>query len=102
LLGVAVSNLATEASLQLVLPLGIDGDTLRPGTESGAARWALDRSVDAIRARFGRGAVGYVPVVLSDMAMVPDDFRELAERDLRPTANHSAGSDPPRRAPPAG
>jgi DNA polymerase-4 len=96
-----VSNLATEASLQLVLPLGIDGDTLRPGTESGAARWALDRSVDAIRARFGRGAVGYVPVVLSDMAMVPDDFRELAERDLRP-ANHSAGSDPPRRAPPAG
>jgi len=102
LLGVAVSNLATEPALQLLLPLGIEGDTLRPGTASGAARWALDRSVDAIRAKFGRGSVGYVPVVLSDMAMVPDDFRELAERDLRPAANRPAGSDRSQRPPPGG
>jgi DNA polymerase-4 len=100
LLGVAVSNLATEAALQLVLPLAIAGDGMRPGTPTGAARWALDRSVDAIRARFGRGAVGYVPVVLSDMAMVPDEFRELAERDLVVPVR-ADGPASPRRPPPA-
>ncbi len=44
-----------------------------------AARWGADRSVDAVRARFGHGAVGYAAVVLSEAARVPDEFRELAE-----------------------
>lgn len=57
---------------------------LRPGTRRGAARWSVDRSVDDVRARFGRGAVGYARVALSDAARVPDAFRELAERPLDP------------------
>jgi len=88
LLGVAVSHLATRRSLQLELPLLPGGDASRPGSPRGAARWALDASVDAIRAKFGREAVGYAPVVLLAGRSVPDEFRELAERDLRP-----AGAD---------
>jgi len=82
LLAIAVSNLASEAALQLVLPLELDGEQTGAGSAAGAARWALDRSVDAIRDRFGRSAVGYAPVVLSDRAGVPDAFRELAEHEL--------------------
>jgi DNA polymerase-4 len=53
---------------------------LRPGSPAGAARAAVDRSVDEVRRRFGRGAVGFASVALSDVARVPDEFRELAER----------------------
>jgi len=74
LLAVSVSHLRRAGGLQLSLPFD--------GASAGPARWALDRSVDAIRARFGRGAVGYAPVVLGGQGLVPDDFRELAERDL--------------------
>jgi DNA polymerase-4 len=74
LLAVSVSHLRRAGGLQLALPF--------EGGDGGAARWALDRSVDAVRARFGRGSVGYAPVVLGGQGMVPDDFRELAERDL--------------------
>ena len=81
LLAVSVSNLVPEPALQLVLPLALDGDRRRPGTALGAARWALDRSVDAVRARFGREAVGFAAVQLSDLGGVPDAFRELAQRD---------------------
>ena len=56
-------------------------DEQRPGTEAGAARWTLDRSVDAVRDRFGRKAVGYASVSLSELGAVPDEFRELAEKD---------------------
>ena len=77
----SVSNLVPEPALQLVLPLALDGDRRRPGTALGAARWALDRSVDAVRARFGREAVGFAAVQLSDLGGVPDAFRELAQRD---------------------
>ncbi|HEY6794179.1 MAG TPA: hypothetical protein VI248_05810 [Kineosporiaceae bacterium] len=45
-------------------------------------RWAVDRSMDAVRARFGRDAVGYLPAALKRSGGVPDDFRELAEREL--------------------
>jgi DNA polymerase-4 len=81
LLALSVSNLVDEDALQLEMSLGLGSDRHRPGTPSGAARWALDRSVDAVRARFGRDAVGYTGVVFSDVSRVPDGFRELAEHD---------------------
>ena len=80
LLGVSVSNLVAEPVQQLELPLGLVADPRRPGTPPGAARWQVDRSVDAIRARFGRGAIGYATVALSPESRVPEAFRELAER----------------------
>lgn len=79
LLAVSVSNLVDEPALQLELPLGLPAGWHRPGTMAGMARWAVDRSVDAVRARFGRDAVGYATVVFSDVGHVPEDFRELAE-----------------------
>jgi DNA polymerase-4 len=85
LLGVSVSNLVYEPALQLELPLGIDecgGCGRRPGSAAGAARWAVDRSVDSVRGRFGRSSVGYATVVFSGLGGVPEEFRELAERHL--------------------
>ncbi len=86
LLGVSVSNLVDEPVLQLELPLGLGDDRYRPGTPIGAARWGIDRAVDAVRDRFGREAVGYATVVFSGAHRVPEAFRELAERH--------PGSDP--------
>jgi DNA polymerase-4 len=80
LLAVSVTNLVAEAALQLELPLGLGDDLHRPGTVAGAARWGVDRSIDAIRARFGRDAVGYATVMTSDMRRVPEGLRDLAER----------------------
>jgi DNA polymerase-4 len=79
LLGLSVSNLVDQPALQLELPLGVDDDPQRAGSPAGASRWAVDRSVDAIRRRFGRAAVGYAGLVLSDEGWVPEAFRELAE-----------------------
>jgi DNA polymerase-4 len=81
LLAVSVSNLVAEPALQLELPLGLPDGRHRPGTMAGMARWAVDRSVDGVRARFGREAVGYATVVFSDVGRVPDEFRELAEHE---------------------
>ncbi|HTV10367.1 MAG TPA: DNA polymerase IV [Acidimicrobiales bacterium] len=81
LLAVSASRLVAP-SLQLALglcrpsaPAGLDASA---GTVL-AARWALDHSVDAVRAKFGRGAVGYAAPTLSSAARVPEAFRELAE-----------------------
>ncbi|HET9442729.1 MAG TPA: hypothetical protein VFO65_05360, partial [Acidimicrobiales bacterium] len=84
LVAVSVSNLVGDAALQLELPLGLGDDRPRPGTSSGAARWALDRSVDAVRARFGRHAVDYAGTAFARARAVPEEFRELAEHDLSP------------------
>ncbi|CAM3376342.1 DNA polymerase IV [Occultella aeris] len=81
LLAISVSNLGPQHGVQLELPLGTE-DPWRPGSAIGSARWALDASMDAARARFGRNAVGYLPATLGRGAGVPDDFRELAEKDL--------------------
>jgi len=81
LLAISVSHLVYEAALQLELPIEIGEEKLRPGTSAGAARWALDRSVDGVRDRFGRKSVGYASVALSGTGAVPDEFRELAEKD---------------------
>ncbi len=79
LLAISVSHLVPECPLQLELPLGLDPDEHRVGTERGDARRELDRAVDAARARFGSDAVGYAPVLLRQNGGVPDAFRELAE-----------------------
>jgi DNA polymerase IV len=83
LLAVSAANLVDDVALQLELPLGVDDDRYRPGTVAGSARWVTDRSVDAVRARFGREAVGYASIVFSDAGRVPEAFRELAERPAR-------------------
>ena len=84
LLAISVSNLVEETALQMELPLhpAPGGDVVRPGSPAGSARWAVDRSMDAVRARFGRGSVGYTSVALSGLDLVPDEFRELAEREV--------------------
>jgi DNA polymerase-4 len=46
------------------------------------ARWTADRAIDMIRDRFGWDAVGYGSVMLGLSRCVPDEFRELAEKDL--------------------
>ena len=86
LLGVSVSHLVDEHALQLELSLGLGGDRRRPGSGAGSARWAVDRSVDAVRARFGRDAVGYATVAFSDFGRVPEEFRALAEHEPSPAS----------------
>jgi DNA polymerase IV len=82
LLAISVSHLEKHADLQLELPLGLAGEERRPGTRRGMARWMADRAVDVIRDRFGWEAVGYGSVVLGLSRSVPDEFRELAEKEL--------------------
>jgi DNA polymerase-4 len=84
LLAVSVSNLRPEHSMQLELPLDSPNWRRsagpRPRCVVEACRWGVDRSVDAIRDKFGRTAVGYAAVALSAAERVPEEFRELAER----------------------
>jgi DNA polymerase-4 len=82
LLAISVSHLGRQSELQLELPLGLPDEKRRPGTRQAAARWSADRAMDAIRARFGRDAIGYATVALDRRRSVPDAFRELAEKDL--------------------
>jgi DNA polymerase IV len=84
LLAVSVSNLHPEHSFQLELPLDASaprrGPVKRHGSVVEASRWGVDRSVDAIRDKFGRSAVGYAATALSHADRVPEEFRALAER----------------------
>jgi DNA polymerase IV len=82
LLAISVSNLEEQGEVQLELPLGLEDEKRRPGTRQGMARWLVDRAVDTIRGRFGWEAVGYASVLLEASRLVPDAFRELAEKDL--------------------
>jgi len=82
LLAVSVSHIETDWNVQLELPLGLEDEKRRPGSKRGMARWIADRAVDMIRDRFGREAVGYGSVALGFSRSVPDEFRELAEKDL--------------------
>jgi DNA polymerase-4 len=84
LLGIAVSHLSVAPHLQLELPFdGATGDDLqRAGSQAELARHELDLAVDAIRKRFGTGAVGPASRVLGGRTgAVPDEFRDLQTRD---------------------
>jgi DNA polymerase IV len=81
LLGISVSQLEPHWDVQLELPLGLEDEKRRPGSRSGTARWTADRAVDKIRDRFGWEAVEYGSA-LGLSRSVPDEFRELAEKDL--------------------
>lgn len=82
LIGISVSNLVDQGAVQMELPVFDDDSVVRAGSATGAARWAVDHSVDDIRERFGRAAVGYASVALGRHTQVPEEFRELAEHDL--------------------
>jgi DNA polymerase-4 len=81
LLGVSVSHQERHWDVQLELPLGLEDEKRRPGTKRGIARLAADLAVDQIRDRFGWEAVEYGST-LGLSHSVPDEFRELAEKDL--------------------
>ena len=81
LLAISVSNLEAHAIVQLELPLGLADEGRRPGTTKGVARSRADRAVDAIRKRFGGGAIDYGCASRVGRS-VPDEFRRLAEREL--------------------
>ena len=82
LLAISVSQLETEACLQIEFPLGLDDEKRRPGAKRGRSRLSAHRAMDAIRDRFGWEAVGYASVALGLPRSVPDGFRELAEKEL--------------------
>jgi DNA polymerase-4 len=82
LLAISVSHLERHWKQQLELPLGLTDEKRRPGTRKGMARWTADRAIDMIRDRFGWNAVGYGSILLGASRSVPDEFRELAEKDL--------------------
>ena len=82
LLAISVSHLEEQPAVQLELPLGLADQARRPGAKEGMARLRADRTVDAIRGRFGWESVGYASVALETRRSVPDAFRKLAEREL--------------------
>ena len=82
LLAISVSHLDERAQCSWSCRLGLKMRTAAPAPRKGMARWVADRAVDAIRARFGWEAVGYASVALGLSRSVPDEFRELAEKDL--------------------
>ncbi len=80
LVAISMSKLETAGPLQLELPF-TEGGALQPGSPIGAAYLSIDEQVDRARERFGKDAVGRASVVLGGDRGVPDEFRELAERD---------------------
>lgn len=75
LIGISVSNLATDDNRQLEFDLG-DSDVLRSGSSAALRRGALEDSVDQIRERFGKQVLRYG----EGSGGMSDDFRRLAEK----------------------
>ena len=94
LLAISTSGIVDEPELQL--ELDVPGESGRAGSPSAVARLSVDRSIDRVRARFGRSAVGYAAVALSTRGAVPEEFRGLAEREIAPGASVTSPSVPPR------
>lgn len=82
LLAISVSHLEPDPPVQLEFSLGLADENRRPGARRGMARWTADRAIDAIRERFGWEAVGYGSVALEQGRSVPDEFRELVQKEL--------------------
>ena len=82
LVAISVSHLEKHPRLQLELSLGLAKEARRAGTRRGLARHAADRAIDRIRERFGWDAIGYGSVTFGPYRSVPDEFRELAEKEL--------------------
>lgn len=82
LLAISVSHLNEDPRLQLDLPLGLADEKRRPGAKPGMARLLADRAIDKVRQRFGWEAVGYASVALGPARSVPDEFREIVEKEL--------------------
>jgi DNA polymerase-4 len=82
LLAISVSALEQQPALQLELSLGLGDEARRPGSRRGASRFSADRTMDKVRDRFGWEAIGYGSVVLEGRRLIPDAFRELAEKEL--------------------
>ncbi len=80
LVAISMSKLEAAGPLQLELPF-TGGDALHPGSPVGAAQLSVDEQIDKARERFGKDAVGRASVVLGGNRGVPDEFRELAEKD---------------------
>ncbi len=81
LVGISVSKLERTGPLQLELPYDA-GDPTRTGSAAGLAHLLIDERVDEARARFGKDAVGRASLLLDPRhRSVPDEFRELAEKD---------------------
>ncbi len=82
LVAISVSNLEPHTSLQLELPFGLAEEGRRPGSKKGAARALAGRALDAVRDRFGWGALNYGTLASGAPRSVPDAFRRLAEKEL--------------------
>ncbi len=82
LLAISVSQLERQPLLQLEMSLGFPDENRRPGSHRGASRLFADRAMDKVRTRFGWEAIGYGSVVLEGRKLIPDAFRELAEKEL--------------------
>lgn len=76
LIGISVSNLASDRFVQLELAFD-GGDVTRPGSRAAAVMASLDEEVDRIRERYGNSALQLG--ARSDRGL-SDDFRRLAER----------------------
>ena len=82
LVGVSVSGLVDSSAVQLELDVADDEAALeRAGSVESATGAAIDRQLDAIRDRFGAGAVTRAGLMGRSDPNAPDDFRKLAERD---------------------
>jgi DNA polymerase-4 len=82
LLAISVSHLEHQPELQLELSLGLADEAWRPGARRGASRLFADKAMDKVRDRFGWEAIGYGSVMLEGRRLIPDAFRELAEKEL--------------------